>query len=176
MYDIRTLEKQLLASVGTLLQARGFNPKPAGQSFRLTKPFGWASIHLAFARHPPTDFDVVLNVAVRVDAVQDAIQDKNDPLIKESDLKNSATVGCELGNLKGIGQQRWTVATASDVRLVAEALFAECESIMFPFIEKFSDLRVLLEVLDSGSKEARLISPLPEKRTNTVVALSQLMA
>ncbi len=175
MNDIRALEKQLLAAMGTLLQARGFNPKPAGQSFRLAKPFGWASIHLAFVRHPPDDFDVVLNVAIRVDAVQEAILDKNNPLIKESDRKHSATVGCELGNLKGIGQQRWTVASESDIRPVSEAIFAECESVMFPFIEKYSDLRVLLEVLKSGSNEARLISSTGE-RAKIVDALSGLVA
>jgi hypothetical protein len=175
MNDIRALEKQLLTAVGNLLKGRGFDSKPVGQSFRLAKPFGWASIHLAFVRHPPDDFDVVLNVAVRVDAVQDVIQDKNDRLIKESDRKHSATVGRELGNIKGIGQQRWTVASENDIRPVSEAIFAECESVMFPFIDKFSDLCVLLEVLKSGSDEARLISPLPEKRAKTLVALSQLI-
>ncbi len=176
MNNIRMLEKQLLSAMGTLLKEHGFDPKPIGQAFHLAKPFGWACVHLAFVRHPPTDFDVVVDVAVRVDAVQDAIVDKSNPLIKESDRKLSATVGCELGNLKGIGQQRWTVASESDIPPVSAAIFAECESVMFPFIEKFSDLRVMLEVLKSGSGEAKLISPLLDKRAKTIDALSALLA
>lgn len=89
-----------------MLQPHGFTPKLSEQWFRLPKPFGWASIHLAFVNHPPTDFDVVLNVAIRIDEVQDAIEDGNDPLITAKDLKRSATIGVELGNLKGTGQHR----------------------------------------------------------------------
>lgn len=174
MSNLPALEKKLLSEVGSLLHRHGFNSKPVGQSFRVTKPFGWASIHLAFVRHPPKDFDVVVDAAIRIDAVQDSIQE-NDRLITDKDRKNSATIGCELGNLKGEGQQRWAISAEKDVGPVALQIVAECEATLLPFIEKYSDLDVLLETLTADPEAAKSISPIQEKRRKSVVALSKLL-
>ncbi len=174
MSSLAELQKQLLGEVGLLLHRHGFNPKPVQQSFRLAKPFGWASIHLAFIRHPPTDFDVVVNAAIRIDAVENRIQ-SNDSLVSARDRKHSATIGCELGNLKGIGQQRWTVASKDDVPSVASSIVAECEATLLPFIEKYSDLDTVLAVLEADTKFARLLSPIEGKRNKTVSALAALL-
>jgi len=173
MDDLRSLEKQLVKELASLLRPYGFSHQGSGQSFRLARPFGWASIHLAFVKHPPIDFDVIVNASLRIDAVQDAIQDR-DGLISASDRKNSATVGSELGNLKGTGQQRWTISSAADVGPVARAMLTECESTLLPFIEKFSDLAVLEEFLAKDDMPAKLLSPFDEKRRKTVAALSRL--
>jgi hypothetical protein len=173
MNTLLSLEKALLSEVGSFLHRYGFDSKPVGQSFRLAKPYGWASIHLAFVRHPPTDVDVIVNVAIRIDAVQDAIQE-SDKLITDMDRKNSATVGAELGNLKGAGQQRWTIASAEAIHPVALEILTECEATLLPFIERYSDMDVLLETLTTDAKTASTISPFENKRRKTVLALSKL--
>jgi len=174
MNNLSALEKKLLSEVGSLLQGHGFSSRPVGQSLRLVKPFGWASIHLAFVRHPPVDFDVIVNVAIRIDAVQDSIQG-GDSLITDKDRKNSATIGCELGNLKGVGQQRWTVSSEEDVSPIASEIAVECEATLLPFIERYSDLGALLETLSTNAGIAQLISPIESKRSKTVFALSALL-
>ena len=174
MSGLPALQKKLLSEVGSLLHRYGFDKKPVDQSLRLAKSFGWASIHLTFVRHPPIDFDVVVNAAIRVDVVQDCIQN-GDSLISIKDRKQSATIGCELGNLKGVGQQRWTISSEKDVGPVACAIAAECEATLLPFIEKYSDLDELLEVLAADTKVARLISPIDSKRNKTIDALSKLL-
>lgn len=174
MSSLAILQKQLIGEVGSLLHTQGFSPKPVQQSFRLAKPFGWASIHLAFVRHPPTDFDVIVNAAIRIDAVEGSIQGSGS-LVSAKDRKHAATIGCELGNLKGIGQQRWTVSSEEDVPPVASDIAAECEETLLPFIEKFSDLDTLLAVLTTDTKMARLLSPIDDKTRRTVVVLSEIL-
>lgn len=174
MSRLEALQKSLLSEIGRLLHRHGFNPKPVDQSLRLAKSYGWASIHLAFVRHPPTDFDVIVNAAIRIDAVQDYIQG-NDSLISATERKRSATIGCELGNLKGVGQKRWTISSEEDVCPVASEIVSECERNLLPFIERYSDFDTLLKVLAMDAKEARLLSPIDDKRHKTVIALSELL-
>jgi hypothetical protein len=173
--NVLSLRKTLLGEVGSLLQPLGFAPKPVAQSFRMPKPFGWAAIHLGFVNHPPTDFDVVVNVAIRVDRVQDVIISKDDPLVADSDRRNSATVGCELGNLWGTGQHRWTIASEQQVRPVAREIVSACQQTLLPFIEKYSDLRTLHDTLAADSKEANLINPFPDERKKVVIILADLL-
>jgi len=175
MKNLITLEKELLAEVGLLLKQRGFGSKPVGQSFRLAKPFGWASIHLAFVRHAQIDFDVVVSAAIRIDAVQGMIQDKSDRLITDKDRKSSATIGCELGNLTGDGQRRWIISSRDDVGWVASEIVAACDKWLIPFIERYSNISAVLESLKADDVHARLISPINEKRRKTILALSKIL-
>ena len=173
--SVLSLRKKLLGEVGSLLQPLGFAPRPVGQSFRMPKPFGWASIHLGFVKHPPIDFDVVVNVAIRVDRVQEVIISKDDPLITDADRGNSATVGCEFGNLRGTGQHRWTIAREEHVRPVALEITSACEETLLPFIEKYSDLRILHDTLVADAEEAKLIHPFAFERKKVVVVLADLL-
>jgi hypothetical protein len=175
MSQLAELKKQFLLEMGRQLHPLGFSPKPVGQSFRMAKPFGWASIHLSFVTHPTIDFDVVVNAAVRIEAVQVLIQDIDDPLITDADRKSAATLGCELGNLKGIGQKRWTVSSERDVRPVASAILRECHAELLPFIEQFSRLENVLMALNGGGEFAELISPIEAKRIKTIDAISGLL-
>jgi hypothetical protein len=175
MSTLAELEKQLFALLGTLLKVHGFNAKPVDQSFRKPRSFGWAAIHLALIRHPPTDFDVVVNVAIRFDAIEE-LTGSTHPLIKSSDRKKAATIGCELGNLLGVGQKRWTIASEGDLEPVAAQIMECCESSIFPFIEKYSDLGTVLETLNAGGETASLISPLEGKRNRTLEALLRMQS
>ncbi|MCU1194871.1 hypothetical protein JAK23_04120 [Stenotrophomonas maltophilia] len=175
MNNLIALEKELLAEVGSLLNKRGFGSRPVGQSFRLARSFGWASIHLSFVRHAQVDFDVVVSAAIRIDAVQDMIQDKSDRLITDKDRKNSATIGCELGNLTEEGQRRWIVSSHDDVGRVASEIVAACDEWLIPFIERHSNIAAILEVLKTDDMHAELISPIEEKRRKTILALSEIL-
>jgi hypothetical protein len=173
--SVLSLRKKLLDEVGSLLQPLGFAPKPVGRSLRVPKPFGWASIQLGFVKHPPIDFDVVLYASIRVDRVQEVIISKDDPLVTDEDRRDSATVGCEFGNLRGTGQHRWTIAREEHVRPVALEIASACEETLLPFIEKYSDLRVLHDTLAADAEEARLIDPLAFERKKVVAVLADLL-
>lgn len=174
MTDLRYLEKRLLIRVGSLLEPYGYAKKPVQHSFRMRKPFGWASIHLAFVRHE-SDFDVVVSVSLRVDHVQDRIQ-ANDPLVSNADRINSATVGAQLGALSGRGQLRWTVTGDEDIEQAAQSIAESCVATAFPFVDEYSDLEHTLEALRKADRIAMLISPFEDKRRKTIQALSEFIA
>lgn len=175
MNTLAELQRQLFDRLGYFMKPHGFIPKPADNSFRSGASFGWASIHLTFIRHPPTDFDVVVGASIRFDAVENMTQDA-DSLVKPSDRKKSATIGCELGNLLGVGQKRWTVASDGDIGPVASEIVIECEATLLPFIQRYSDLGHVLETLRAGGERAGLISPLEAKRDRTIEALSKMLS
>jgi hypothetical protein len=174
MNNLADVEKALLKEVGVRLEKYGFSAKPVGQSFRMPKPFGWAAVQPTFVRHPGLGLDVILNVALRIEAVQERIQG-NDPLVSAKDRKNSATIGCEFGNLTEGGQHRWSVARVEDVPAVAESIVAASGSVLLPFIEKYSDLGVLLRELERSPEFARLVVSFADKRARVIDALNDLL-
>src|SRR6185503_3108745 len=102
---LKRLQKLLLHEMSRIVVKYGFGRKVHGQSFRLSKPFGWAAFHLAFIPHAEIDFDVTADVALRVDEVEKMLHDS----------KEAATVGGELGNLSDGEQRRWTIASERDI-------------------------------------------------------------
>lgn len=174
MSNLSAVEKHLLGEIGLRLNRSGFNNKRIGQSFRRATSFGWESIHVAFVRHPPADFDVIVNFGIRIDAVQDVILG-DDPLLTVSDRKNSATVGCELGNLTGQGQRRWTVSSEEDIPSVAAQIVGECEVSIFPIFEKYASPAAIYADLTQDEMTAELLAPFPASRAKIIEALSTIV-
>ncbi|MGH7953764.1 MAG: hypothetical protein ACREFE_17845, partial [Limisphaerales bacterium] len=148
MTKIAELQKKLLNEVAIIVAKHGFSPKPKGQSFRMQKPFGWASFHLSFILHESTDFDVTTDVALRIDAVENLINEDNN-LLSNAEKLQTATIGCELGNLSEGQQKRWNIASDNDVELVAESIHDALASVAIPYIERYSNLQEIFAVLSS---------------------------
>jgi hypothetical protein len=174
MEYIATLQKQLLVGVGFVVQEYGFNPKPRGQTFRISKPFGWASIHLSFIPHPPADFDVTIDVALRIDAIENLVNE-DEKLLTKSEKSQTATIGCELGNLSAGKQHRLSIASESDVQSTVGAIKTMVESIALPYIERYSNPNELFQVISSNDPSAWLHSPIHGARCKRALAAAVVL-
>lgn len=161
-------QKSLLAELGDLLAPYGFSFVAARRSYRKRTPTGWQSIHLALVQHP-TDFDVVVDVGIRFEEIQKQIGGANDR------RGHQATIGCEYGNLLGIGQHRWSVAAASDVTPAAQSILKACETTLFPFLDMYSDLATVYEALKRDDRRAQSLMPLDDVRKAIVAAAEGLL-
>lgn len=167
---IKHLQRLLLKEMLAVVVKHGFERKVYGQSFRMPKPFGWAAFHLAFVPHGEIDFDVIANVALRVDAVEQMIHEDDD-LSKKEKLE-TATFGCELGNLSEGKQRRWKIASERDIKPVVASIEAALESIALPYIERYSDLEEMFAVLSRNDPDAWLHAPFHHYRGMHALALA----
>jgi hypothetical protein len=160
--------EKLLIELGTLLARYGFKFIPSSRSYQRATATGWHSVHLALIDHP-TDFDVVVDVGIRFDAIQRQLDGGADKRAR------AATIGCEYGNLIGTGQHRWPIAAASDVSPTARDIVKACETSLFPFFEAFSDLATVCDALRADDAQARLLMPLADYRRSIVAAAEELL-
>lgn len=170
MYNRKELQESLLKSLSVAVEKYGFAGKLREQSFYAAKPFGWGAFHLAFIPHS-TDFDVTTDVALRIAAVEDLVSQSRESLSKK-EKKQTATMGCELGNLSEGKQKRWTVAKESDVKKAAVEIETALKTIAIPYIEHYSDLQQAFAVLSGNERTSWLHSPFHSERCQRALALA----
>jgi hypothetical protein len=162
-------QKRLLTELGELLAPYGFSFVASRRDYRKPTPNGWQYIHLALVQHP-ADFDVVVDAGVRFDLIQKQISGEADR------RRHQATIGCEYGNLLGTGQHRWPVEAASDVTPAAQGILKACETTLFPFLERYSDLATVYEALKRDDQHAHLLMPLDHVRNAIITAAEGLLS
>jgi len=129
------------------------------------------SLHVSFINHAD-DFDLTADVAVRHHAVEDILNAAR--RLSARDMRTTATVGAELGNLAGVGQHRWTVTAEADVDPAIDGVADWFRRIGEPFLQRFSSPAEALRVLDEDGIEARLICPIAATRSQVREILRQL--
>lgn len=167
---LKDLQNKLLQDVGTAVAQYGFGPKPSGQSFYQKRPFGWAGFHLSFIPHKD-DFDVTGDVGLRIDAVENLINEDN-KLLSRSEKIKTATVGAELGNIERGKPLRWNVAADSDVKSATAGLTDALVRIGLPYIENCSNLDRALDLLSSNDSQSWLYSPFDDGRCKRAMVLA----
>jgi hypothetical protein len=167
MHPKSALKRGLLEALGQHLSPQGFKAVLSQQTFRRPTPSGWLAIHLSFINHD-SDFDIVLNAAVRFHKVQDAI------LPPSRDRKHTATIGCEYGRLTGQGQFRWTIERTDEIGHVAKEIHAACIATMIPFLERYADEQVVLDALRRDDATSSMINPIPERRARIVAFMDTM--
>ena len=170
---MKELRNELLLRLDDRLRPLGFRLRKTLRDFRRDVGQCSQSLHVAFINHS-ADFDVTANVAVRHHAVEDALNEER-PYLKESEKKLTATVGAELGNILGVGQHRWAVASERDIPLVVDGIVSYFQRVGLPFLERFTSLEETFRVLSANGSEAKLISPLPEERTRVREVIGALL-
>jgi hypothetical protein len=171
MAALKDLRAALLSRLDEALRPLGFRKRQ--QSFHLESGPCRRSFHVAFVNHA-SDFDVTADMAVRHHAVEDLLNAER--LHLSGRQKNdTATVGAELGNIAGVGQHRWQVAEAGDVEHVAEDILDWFRRVGEPFLQRYSDLDAVSQVLAADGAEARLICPIPQLRAKTAAAIQSLL-
>jgi hypothetical protein len=160
------LRNALLKRLGAQLSPMGF--RQSQQTFAKRWGAGKLLVHLSFVRHAD-DLDVLVDVAVRHDAIEDRLN-ADRPQLSKRERSKTATVGAELGNWSIGRPLRWTVSTPADLEPVGRRLLEEVCRTGLPFLERFAQLDELERVLAADDQTARLICPLTEKR-NAVLAI-----
>lgn len=171
--EMKDIQKLLLQAVGERVSQYGFQLKAASQSYVRSFAEGKASLHLAFMSHQH-DFDVTADVAVRFDKVEELVN-KHNKLLADREKALTHTLGVELGNLAGLGQMRWNVASESDVPEVADKIVAMFVSVGLSYLEKHSSMPSALEILNTPDHRAWLHNPVHEARAKRVLALLWLL-
>ncbi|MCX6378363.1 MAG: hypothetical protein NT023_02645, partial [Armatimonadetes bacterium] len=119
-------------------------------------PLNWY-FHISFVNHTD-DFDAVGDVAVEF----------------VENRQRSAIVGAQLGNISGVGQTRHGVNSPTSAVNSACSLLSEFREVGLPFLERYSELSTTLETLESGGREALLISPIQQFHAEQVSALRKI--
>ena len=171
---IKEWQKGLLSELGKLVAMHGFAPKPSGQSFRRATAAGWVSFHVAFIEHGNTDFDLTADVAVRIDAVETLVT-ADSKLLTKSEREQTATLGCEIGNLTQGKPLRWSIASAVDVTPAAAGVADSFVNVALPYFEKYSDLEVVYETLRKNDSSGWLHSPVDDARCKRAIALAKVL-
>jgi hypothetical protein len=153
------------------MPALGFPAKPESQTFFRDTPYGWDAFHISFIRHMD-DFDVTADVAVRIDALEELVNDGD--RAQKSRRDQTASIGAELGNIAQGVPLRWTVASPENVSEVARAIAEAFVQIGLPYIERYSDPNVMLDALAPNDRSAWLHSPFHSPRCKREVGLAIL--
>ncbi len=127
-----------------------------------------------FVPHQDSNFDVTLDIAVRIDDVENIVNGE-DQLLSIEEKRRTATVGCEIGNLTMGRQKRWTISTSEDVNKFIAEVGTMITSVVLPYVEKFSNLESLLTVLSSDGREAWLHFPVHLGRCQRILSLTLVL-
>ncbi len=170
--NLKGLESDLLTAVGERLAKRGFDRR-RGQTFYRAFADGWQAVHLAFVEHE-SDFDVSADVGVRFDQVEDLVNaDMN--VLSAAEKRETATLGCELGNLRHGRETRWTIGSTADVEHAAEAINEMVATAGLPYFERLGSLASALDALEGDDADAWIHSPIHAERAKRAVALAFLV-
>jgi hypothetical protein len=166
-------ERTLLMGLADQIGAFGFNPKVLGQSFHQVVPTGKWEFHISFIAHK-TDFDLTADVAVRVSAIEDVVNEY-DTKLTTAEKRKSMTLGGELGNISEGVPRRWTVSSVADIPAVCDGVIEAFQRIGLPFLQKHSDAAAAHHVLVSSRQADLLLAPVLGPRYMRAVASAYVM-
>src|SRR2546422_1220772 len=149
----------------------GFSERPVGQSFNKEVPIGRWILHISFIDHE-SDFHVTADVAIRVNAVEDLV---HRGLGSPTTRSRTATIGAELGNIADHRQRRWAVTRSEEINAVVEALVSEFKKFGLPYLQQYSDLKKMLDLLSPNDQSAWLHAPIHLRRCMSAVALAVVL-
>ena len=171
---IGELKKCLFETVASRVKPYGFIGKGSSGIFARATDLGRQTISLAPINHPPTDFDVTVNLAIRFDRLEELLNE-HEPNLTKADKRETHSLGAELGNISEGRQKRWTVATSHDIDRVASSIFEAIVRIGIPYLDKYSDMETALGVLSQDDRAAWLHSPLHDYRAKKAIGLAFLL-
>ena len=167
-YSYKELKRELLETLGRQLAAHGFAFNPKDRRFVKVQPaIRWA-VGLNFVKHP-ADFDVIVGVMVRFDALEELVFEG------EINPEPSYSLGAQLGRLSGRGELRWSVHTHEDIEPVCNSLYKTVVNFGLPYLEKYSNMEAALEVLGRDDRAAWMHSPLHYARAERALGLAFLV-
>lgn len=166
---LREWERTLLQDTGQRLARSGFATRPKGQTFHRDIEGGRAAVHLSFIEHP-ADVDVTVDVAVRIDAVEDLVH-RSERLLSSKEKAQTFTLGAELGNLERGEPFRLTLAAEGDVPRAADGILAKLASVGLPYLDRCARPDAAYDLLSKDDRAAWVHSPIHAERAKRACAL-----
>jgi hypothetical protein len=162
----KNLRNALMDEFGSHMMASGFTSWKGKWLQKFER--GLNTCYPLFVSHR-SDFDVVLNVEIQF---HDWRQDTGARLqVKSGEPQSKAYLGGELGNLSGTGQQRWTVAKASDLAGANQSMVAMFGSVALPYFNKYDNPTNALNVLERDDRSAWAYNPVHVGRAESALWL-----
>lgn len=129
--------------------------KSKRQFKRIEKENIWY-FHISCIKHV-SDFDVVGDVAIEFKSKKERI----------------CIVGAELGNISGVGQKRFSVASKSQAKESALEIYRYFEKYGYKFCQVYSEPHNIIDTLKNGGKEALLLSPFVSNHEEQIFSLTK---
>ena len=170
---MKAAEALVFHLLGMRLRALDFTHQPVHQTFWKSVSVGAWVVHVSVIKHE-SDLDLTMDVAVRVDAVENCINRWNTGLTA-ADKRRTVTVGAELGNIVDGRNRRWTIAAPSACTDVAEGMVEEFEKFGVPYLTRMSNLEAMLDSIASIDRSSWLHSPIHGVRGKKAVALALVL-
>lgn len=165
----------LLDALGARLSEHGFIRRSRDYHFYKRTNFGWVSVGLNFAMYPE-EFLAAIDIAVRFAEVEELVNVCREDLSDAEKKKlQTATLGCELGNLKGIHRREWRVDLATDVAQVAAEMTDCFVEVGLPYFKRFSTKEAVYAALGKEDETSWLYAPGPLVRAESAIALALLI-
>jgi hypothetical protein len=171
----RELQGDLTQKMSTFLGEYGFALRKKHRTWFAPRPFGSVLFHLTYARNKDVSFDVLADVAVRVDAVEETMARVE---LEKNQLrggKNTATIGRMLTDPATRHPCQWTVAVGGDIAPVAALVAQEFKRSALPYFERFWSLEQILSVLTCHDEQGRSHMPFHDLRCQKAVLLAKVM-
>lgn len=172
MDEFKKWENQLLALVGQGVRKHGFECRPKDQAFYRRCSFGHAVFHVAFIEHED-GFDVTADMGIRFEDIEELVN-RHNKFLNRVEKSRTCTLGCEIGNLTEGRQKRWAVRNADDVPAVSDAVVSAFIDVGLPYIEKFSDVSLVLQIFSDDNPESWVHSPIHGGRARRAVGMALL--
>lgn len=174
MSESKHLQDAFLQRLSVVLRKHGFVRGKDKQTSYWPKPFGWAAFHVALIPHKDVDFDITADVALRYEAVENLVNADNE-LLSKTQKGQTATIGCEIGNLTTGRQRRWTIASEANIESVLTSIEDALVLFALPYIQKYSDANEVFTLLSSNERSAWLHSPIHSERCQRAIALAVIL-
>lgn len=163
--------RKLFSHIEDELNAIGVVSRRLGQSFRWRSPTGVNALHVSVIRHP-TDLDLTVDVAVRIDALEELMLRH---LPSSSNPSKFFSFGAELGAISGQGQLRWTIAELEACAAVARDMVSRFRDIGVQYLTKLGDPETAFLLLRGNARETWVHSPVHLSRLLRVIGLAHLL-
>lgn len=169
---LKILQENLLSSIS--LKLPDFKLNLTKREFRAKRNFGSVAIMVSFIKHGGSDFDITGSVGIRIDAVEDLVNEGNATTTK-AEKASTFTMGAEFGNIINGQQKRWTIEDEGDLARVTVGFVQAVEDVGIPYIEKYSDMSKVLEALSGNESPNWLHSPIHGARCQRALALAYIL-
>ncbi len=170
MPSLKGLRDAFFIALARRMAEHGFESRTRDQRCVRKTPFGRQTFHVSFIKHAH-DCDVTADVAIRIDALEDLLNERNEALSK-SERKQTHSMGAELGNISEGRQRRWTLASEDDIPQVVSSMISLFESVGLPYLETYSNLERALEALSGDDQASWLHSPFHDLRAQLAIGLA----
>jgi hypothetical protein len=174
MGRIKDLQDALLDAIGASIVEYGFLPRKRMQRYVRKTEFGKLSYHVNFG---PRGAGIVAmsDVAVRFTALEDLVNSVNTEMLK-AQRRDTYSVAQEVGALLGERWLEWDLDVPEKAPQVARSMMAAFEQGALPFLNRYSDMNRVFEVLAAAGPEAEFIVRLPSRQAKNAIALAYLFS